>query len=206
MHQNEWFQVWFFKNFLGRGSPSPLPRFLPPLFLGLRPRLGFALNSRALRALDSGFALDTRALCALDSGFALNFRLGILVWPPQSEFLDPPVYCIFNLICIMRLNLEMKFKFNWNSMNIPHLNSLNDVELLMIMRLKLEWNSNSMDIQCIILYIQSHLYHEAEFGMNSNSIEIQWIFLIWIHWMMLNCWWSWGWSWNEICIQWVFNV
>ena len=31
MHQNEWFQVWFFKNFLGRGSPSPLPRPLPPL-------------------------------------------------------------------------------------------------------------------------------------------------------------------------------
>ena len=40
MHQNEWFQVWFFKNFLGRGSPSPLPRPLPPLFLGLRPRFG----------------------------------------------------------------------------------------------------------------------------------------------------------------------
>ena len=40
MHQNEWFQVWFFKNFLGRGSPSPLPRPLPPLFLGLRPRYG----------------------------------------------------------------------------------------------------------------------------------------------------------------------
>ena len=40
MHQNEWFQVWFFKNFLGRGSPSPLPRPLPPLFLGLRSRFG----------------------------------------------------------------------------------------------------------------------------------------------------------------------
>ena len=40
MHQNEWFQVWYFKNFLGRGSPSPLPRPLPPLFLGLRPRFG----------------------------------------------------------------------------------------------------------------------------------------------------------------------
>ena len=40
MHQNEGFQVWFFKNFLRRGSPSPLPRPLPPLFLGLRPRFG----------------------------------------------------------------------------------------------------------------------------------------------------------------------
>ena len=33
MHQNEWFQVWFFLNVLGFGSPSPLPRF----FLGLHP-------------------------------------------------------------------------------------------------------------------------------------------------------------------------
>ena len=92
MHQSEWFQVCFFKNFLGRGSPSPLPRPLPRFFSGFALGSGFALNSRALRALDSGFALDTQALCALDSGFALNFRLGILVWPPpQSKFLDPPV-------------------------------------------------------------------------------------------------------------------
>ena len=83
MHQNEWFQVRFFKHFLGRGSPSPLPRPLPFFFSGFALDLGFALNSRALCALDSGFALDTRALRALelDSGFALNFRLGTLVWP-----------------------------------------------------------------------------------------------------------------------------
>ena len=84
MHQNEWFQVWFFKNFLGRGSPSPLPRPLPRFFSGFALVSGFALNSRALRALDSGFALDTRALRALDSGFALNFRLRTLVWPPPK--------------------------------------------------------------------------------------------------------------------------
>ena len=68
-------------------SPDPLPRFFSGFALGS----GFALNSRALRALDSGFALDTRALRALDSGFALNFRLGTLVWPPQTKFLDPPL-------------------------------------------------------------------------------------------------------------------
>ena len=50
-------------------SPDPFPRFFSGFALGL----GFALNSRALRALNSGFAIDTRALRALDSGFALNF-------------------------------------------------------------------------------------------------------------------------------------
>ena len=50
MHQNEWFQAWFFKNFLGRGSPrTPPPAFsraspsvrLRPQFSGnSRPRLG----------------------------------------------------------------------------------------------------------------------------------------------------------------------
>ena len=38
MHQNEWFQVWFFKNILGRGSlASPLVRASPSTFgdLGL---------------------------------------------------------------------------------------------------------------------------------------------------------------------------
>ena len=34
------FKFDFSKNFPGRGSPSPLPRPLPPLFLGLRPRFG----------------------------------------------------------------------------------------------------------------------------------------------------------------------
>ena len=40
MHQYERFQARIFTNFLGRGSPSPLPRPLPPFFLGLRPRFG----------------------------------------------------------------------------------------------------------------------------------------------------------------------
>ena len=90
MHQNEWFQVWFFKNFLGRGSPSPLPRPLPRFFSDFALGSGFALNSRALRALDLGFALDTRALRALDSGFA-RLSIGDLGLPPQNKFLDPPL-------------------------------------------------------------------------------------------------------------------
>ena len=49
MHQNEWFQVWFFKNFLGRGSPSPSPDPSPRFFSGFALGSGFALNSRALR-------------------------------------------------------------------------------------------------------------------------------------------------------------
>ena len=74
-------------------SPDPSPRFFSGFALGS----GFALNSRALRALDSGFALDTRALRALDSGFApLTFDWGpwfgplkinswIRPWLPHSE-------------------------------------------------------------------------------------------------------------------------
>ena len=71
-------------------SPDPSPRFFSGFALGS----GFALNSRALRALVSGFALDTRALRALDSGFALNFRLGTLVWPPKkiNSWIRPWVY------------------------------------------------------------------------------------------------------------------
>ena len=61
MHQNEWFQVWFFKNFLGRGSPSPLPRPLPPLFLGLRPRFG-------LRPQFSGASRPRLGLCPRQLG------------------------------------------------------------------------------------------------------------------------------------------
>ena len=104
------FKFDFSKNFLGRGSPSPLPRPLPPIFSGFALGSGFALNSRALRALDSGFALDTRALRALDSGFALNFRLGTLVWPPQNKFLDPPLgrrTCLEGRVCrVERWRLE----------------------------------------------------------------------------------------------------
>ena len=80
-----------FQKFSGEGLTEPPPQTPPPFFSGFALGSGFALNSRALRALDSGFALDSRTLRALDSGSALNFRLGILVWPPQSKFLDPPV-------------------------------------------------------------------------------------------------------------------
>ena len=73
------FQKIFWGGAHGAPSPDPSPRF----FLGFALGSGFALNSRALRALDAGSALDTRALRTLDLGFALNFRLGTLVWPPK---------------------------------------------------------------------------------------------------------------------------
>ena len=56
IHQIELFEVRNFKSFLGRGSPSPLPRPLPRSFSGFALDSGFALKSRALRALVSGFA------------------------------------------------------------------------------------------------------------------------------------------------------
>ena len=92
LHQIEWFQVWFFKNFLGRSSPSPLPRPLPRFFSGFALGSSFALNSRALHALDSGFALDTRALRSAPSIRAspLTFDWGPWFSPPQ-KFLDPPL-------------------------------------------------------------------------------------------------------------------
>ena len=40
IHQIARLQVQIFKNCLGRGSPSPLPRPLPPLNLGLCPQFG----------------------------------------------------------------------------------------------------------------------------------------------------------------------
>ena len=84
-----------FQKFSGEGLTEALPRPPPRVFSGFALGLGFALNSRALRALDSGFALDTRALRALDSGFAHNFRLRTLVWPPpKNKFLDPPLIAL----------------------------------------------------------------------------------------------------------------
>ena len=66
------FKLEFSKIFWGGAhrdpSPDPSPRSISGFALGS----GFALSSRALRALDSGFALNSRALRALDSGFALN--------------------------------------------------------------------------------------------------------------------------------------
>ena len=83
-----------FQKFSGEGLTEPPPQTPPhSFFSGFALGSGFALNSRAIRALDSGFALDTRALRALDSGFSLNFRLGTLRFapPPQNKFLDPPL-------------------------------------------------------------------------------------------------------------------
>ena len=82
-----------FQKFSGEGLTEPPPQTPPPpaFFSGFAFGLGFALNSRALRALDSGFALDTRALRALDSDFALiTFDLGPWFGPPNKS-LDPPL-------------------------------------------------------------------------------------------------------------------
>ena len=95
MHQNEWFQVWFFKNFLGRGSPSPLPRPLPPLFLGLRPRFGlrpqFSGASRPRLGLRPRYSGASRPRFGLRPQLSIG-DLGLA--PPKNKFLDPaPVLC-----------------------------------------------------------------------------------------------------------------
>ena len=79
------------QKFSGEGLTEPPTQTPPPAITRASPLgSGFALNSRALRALDSGFALDTRALRALDSGFALQGSIGDLgLAPPQNDFLDP---------------------------------------------------------------------------------------------------------------------
>ena len=93
MHQNEWFQDWFFQNFLGRGSPSPVPRPLPPFYLGLSPSI------RASPSILGRFAPSTRTSPSILGRFAPSIRASpsTFDWrswfgpPPQSKFLDPPV-------------------------------------------------------------------------------------------------------------------
>ena len=129
MHQNEWFQVWFFKNFLGRGSPTPLPASPDPssrFFSGFALGSGFALNSRALRALDSGFALDTR--------FRLRPYLSIGdlgLPPPPNKFLDPPLDCVTG-------NARLCQGFD----HVPH----SDATLLMFVRSVFRFDSLSPDV------------------------------------------------------------
>ena len=101
MHQNEWFQVRFFKNFLGRGSPSPLPRPLPPFFLGLRPRFG--LRPQFLGASRLRIGLRPRFSGASRPRFGLRPQLSVenLVWPPPpNEFLDPPLSITLHYITL----------------------------------------------------------------------------------------------------------
>ena len=78
MHQNEWFQVWFFKKFWGRAHRAPSSDS-SPVILGLGPRFG---------------------LCPQYSGawrpqFRFRPQLSIgelgLVWPQKNKFLDTPV-------------------------------------------------------------------------------------------------------------------
>ena len=56
-----------FQNFLGRGSPSPLPRSLPHSISGFAFDSGFDLKSRALRALGLGFTLNSLPICLIIS-------------------------------------------------------------------------------------------------------------------------------------------
>ena len=82
-------------------SPDPSPRFSSGFALGL------------------GFALDSRALRALDSGFALNFRLENLVWPPKiNSWIRPwsaPNVSVHVLTCqcffLTSVNIRMSSAF-----------------------------------------------------------------------------------------------
>ena len=93
MHQNEWFQVWFFKNFLGRGSPSPLPRPLPTLFLGLRPRFGlrpqFSSASRPRLGLRPRYSGASRPRFGLRPQLSIG-DLGLA--PPKINFWIRPCH------------------------------------------------------------------------------------------------------------------
>ena len=99
IYQNEWFQVWLFKNFLGRGSPSP-PQTPPPFFLGLHPRFGlrpqFSGASRPRLRLRPRFSGASRPRFGLRPQLS-NGDLDLA--PPQSKFLDPPVLSGHFLVC-----------------------------------------------------------------------------------------------------------
>ena len=73
------------------GSPSPLPRPLPPLFLGLRPR--FRLRPQFSGASHPRLGLRLRYSGASRPRFGLRPQLSIgdFGLAPQSKFLDPPV-------------------------------------------------------------------------------------------------------------------
>ena len=81
------FKFDFSKIFWGGGHRAPSPDPFPRFFSGFALGLGFTLNSRALRTLDSGFALDTRALRAVNSGFALS-RYKELIYRVNSRVMN----------------------------------------------------------------------------------------------------------------------
>ena len=74
IHQIPRLSFQIFKNFLGRGSPSPLPRPLSSLFLWLRPWIG-------LRPQFSGASRP-------------RFGLHPQFWTPLSKILDSPVFIV----------------------------------------------------------------------------------------------------------------
>ena len=83
MHQNAWFQDWFFKKFLGRGSPSPLPRPLPR----------FSRASPSVQASPSilgRFAPSTRASPSILERFAPSIRASPSTFDWGSWFGPPP--------------------------------------------------------------------------------------------------------------------
>ena len=105
MHQNELFQVRFFKNFLERSSPSPSPYPSPVFFSSFLLGSGFALNSQAFRAFDSRalfsilwrFAPSIRALPSTfdwRSWFGPQNKFMMLPWLNGSPFKIPACYCL----------------------------------------------------------------------------------------------------------------
>ena len=68
MHQIAPFHVWIFKNFLGRGSPSPLPRPLPRFFSG------FALDAQATPSMLGRFEPSARASPSMSPHQRMHIR------------------------------------------------------------------------------------------------------------------------------------
>ena len=83
-------------NFLGRGSPSPLPRPLPPFFLGLRPRFGLRpQNSGASRPRLSTKNLSKfmKLCCAPPMGKSGSAPASTLQRPPSCAPARCPSTC-----------------------------------------------------------------------------------------------------------------
>ena len=90
VHQNDWFQVRFFKYFLGTGSPSSFLRPLPRFFSGFALGSGFALNSQALRAFDSASPSILGRFAPVNRASPSTFDW-ITWFGLQNKFLDPPI-------------------------------------------------------------------------------------------------------------------
>ena len=159
MHWNEWFQVRFFKTFLGRGSPSPLPRPLPPFFLGLRPRFGLRPQFSGASHLRLG--LRPRFLGASRSRFGLQLSIIELGLAPNINSWIRPWSQAFNHLTI---GPPMKSRIGTQ---IPkeHFRSVEKIQIHLNMSRELGnwhmWNSyvegNVKTLICRILFVNSHM-------------------------------------------------